>query len=234
MCGRYGLSRADSVPDRFEAHHRLDVQPELFEPRYNVAPTQDVVTVGYSKRVGARAVKAMRWGLVSSWALGDSRKPRPINITSESLLDRPAYRRLLAEKRCVIPADGFYEWQRRGSGRQPYSIELGAGQLFGFAGIWEACKTAGGWLVSCAILTVVPNQLVSQLHDRMPVILEPDDEELWLDQSVTDTAALVPLLRPLPAEAMRVYPVPPLVNDVRNEGPELRVPYTPMEQPALF
>lgn len=235
MCGRYGLSRADTVAERFEASHQLELNPDLWQPRFNIAPTQDVLTVGYSKRVGARAVKGMRWGLTQSWSADDRTKPRPINVKSETLLDRPTYRRLLEGKRCLIPADNFYEWQRRGgSAKQPYSIELKSGGLFGFAGIWDAVKTADGWLVSCAILTTSPNELVSQLHDRMPVILQPGDEDLWLDHSVTDPGPLVPLLLPFPEDAMRIYPVPALVNDVRKEGPELRVIQAPSEQPSLL
>ena len=166
----------------------------------------------------------MTWGLTSSWALNDRRKPRPINIQSETLLDRPAYRRLLSLKRCLIPADGFYEWRRDGKLRQPYNIGAADGGMFGFAGLWDACKVSDDWLVSCAILTTKPNALVAELHNRQPVILQPDQESLWLDPSVTDPGELMPILGPLSADAMTMYACSPLVNNVNNEGRELRAP----------
>ena len=201
----------------------VDAQTVLI-PRFNIAPTQDVLTVASSKRLGGRpGVKSMRWGLTAQWALTDRSKPRPINIKSEGILDRPAYRRLLALKRCLIVADGFYEWRKQpGQSKQPYWIGLRSGEMFGYAGLWDAVKDGDDWLVSCAILTTSPNPLVAQLHDRQPVILTQEQEALWLSPDATDPGELVPLLRPLPETVMDMYPVPTLVNDVKNEGPELR------------
>ncbi|HEX6512320.1 MAG TPA: SOS response-associated peptidase [Chloroflexota bacterium] len=223
MCGRFGLEQPEFSEVRFKAQPLPETQPLLIA-RYNIAPTQDVLTVACSKRLhGERALKSMRWGLTASWALGDPSKPKPINIKSEGILDRPQYRHLLSRKRCLIAADGFYEWRRMGGrAKQPYWISLRNGPLFAFAGIWDACKVGDEWLVSCAILTTTPNALVADLHDRMPVILQPEDEALWLDPELTDPGELLPLLQPLPKERMAIFPVSPLVNDVRNEGPELR------------
>ena len=153
----------------------------------------------------------------------DRSKPRPINIKSEGILDRPAYRRLLALKRCIIVGEGFYEWLKQpGQSNQPYWIGLRGGEMFGFAGLWDAVKDGDEWLVSCAILTTSPNPLVATLHNRQPVILTPEQEELWLSADTTDAGELLPLLTPLPETLMTMYPVPSLMNDVNNEGPELR------------
>ena len=193
-------------------------------PRFNIAPSQEVLAVAPSKRLdGRRGVKSMRWGLTAPWALTDRSKPRPINIKCEGILDRPAYRRLQALKRCLIVGDGFYEWRKQpGQSKQPYAIALRSGEMFGFAGLWDAVKDGDQWLVTCAILTTSPNPLVATLHDRQPVILTPEQEELWLSADATDADELMPLLTPLPEGLMEMYPVPPLVNDVKNEGPDLR------------
>ncbi|HLG72264.1 MAG TPA: SOS response-associated peptidase [Chloroflexota bacterium] len=224
MCGRFGLGTPEFSETRFGARALPELQPELLIPRFNIAPTQPVLTVVCSKRLdGARGLKGMTWGLTPLWAANDRSKPRPINIQSETLPDRPAYRRLLERKRCLIPSDGFYEWKRNGSARQPYHIGLADGAIFAFAGVWDAVKMGPEWLVSCAILTTRPNDLVSDLHNRQPVILRPQDEELWLSDCA-DARELTPLLEPLPAEEMTIYAVVPLVNNVANEGPELRQP----------
>ncbi len=224
MCGRYGLADPREVDDRFSAQQIPGLElSDLYVPRYNIAPTQDVLTVALSKRLaGGRAVKRFRWGLVAEWALKDRTKPRPINIKCESLLERPHFRRLLERKRCLIPADGFYEWQGTGKDKQPWSIGLASGELFAFAGVWDACRDEDGWLVSCAILTTRPNGVVAPIHDRMPIILRPELEELWLDPSVTEAEVLAECFVPLPEAVMDRYPVRALVNDVNNEGPELR------------
>jgi putative SOS response-associated peptidase YedK len=224
MCGRFGLEHPEWSESRFQARQLdPDIQP-LLTPRFNIAPTQPVITVACSKRLdGAPALKAMRWGLVSEWAKGDATKPRPFNLQSETLLDRAPYRRLLERKRCLIVGDGFYEWDKTGAGKQPWSFELAGRDLFAFAGLWDAVRQPNGWLVSCAILTTSPNPLVGRFHDRMPVILSRETEAVWLDDGAS-LAELRDCLVSYPAEAMQAYPVVPLVNDVRNEGPELRIP----------
>ncbi len=222
MCGRFGLSAPEFSETRFCAQPLPEVQPLLI-PRFNIAPSQDILTVALSKRLGgARALKTMRWGLTSDWAIEDRKKPRPINLKVESLLERPYFRRLLLERRCIIPADGFYEWEKLNGRKQAWNIGWQRGKLFGFAGVWDATKRDGGWLVSCAILTTTPNELVGRIHDRMPVILLPDHERAWLEAD-RDLPDLLPCLAACPAKHMELFPVPPLVNDVRNDGPELRV-----------
>lgn len=238
MCGRYGLEHPERSETRFAAQVLPDIHSEtVLIPRFNIAPSQDVLAVAPSKRLdGRRGLKSMRWGLTARWALADRSKPRPINIKSEGILDRPAYRRLLANKRCVIPADNFFEWsQRPGQPKQPYSIELQSGDMFGFAGLWDAVKDGDDWLVTCAILTTSPNALVATLHDRQPVILTPEQEALWLEPDVTEPGEFLSVLTPLSETLMTMYPVPTLVNNVKNEGPELRRRVAAeSQQPALL
>ncbi|MDE3076206.1 MAG: SOS response-associated peptidase [Chloroflexota bacterium] len=225
MCGRFGLVHPEWSETRFGAQMLPDIDAQtVLIPRFNIAPTQDVLTVAPSKRLGGRlGVKSMRWGLTAQWALTDRAKPRPINIKSEGILDRPAYRRLLSLKRCVIIGDGFFEWRKQpGRPKQPHWIGLRNSEMFGFAGLWDAVKDGDEWLVSCAILTTTPNSLVATLHDRQPVILMPEQEDLWLSADATDVGELLPVLAPLPETLMVMYPVSRLVNDVKNEGPELR------------
>jgi len=225
VCGRYGYESPEFTETRFQAQLLPDVPPEILVPRYNIAPTQPVLTVAPSKRLGGRrGIKSVVWGLTPGWALRDRSKPRSINIKTEGILDRPTYRHLLLHNRCAVPADGFYEWQHNnGKTGQPYSIALRGGEPFAFAGIWTATKDERDqWLVSCAILTTGPNELVAQLHDRQPVILTRDQEQTWLDADVTDAGELVPILSPLDPTAMELFPVSRLVNSVANEGPSLR------------
>jgi putative SOS response-associated peptidase YedK len=225
VCGRFGLEHPEWSETRFHAQMLPGIEPEtVLIPRFNIAPTQDVLAVASSKRLnGERGLKSMRWGLTAQWALQDRSKPRPINIKTEGILDRPVYRRLLGLKRCLIVAEGFYEWRKQpGQSKQPFWIGLRTGEMFGFAGLWDAVKDGDDWLVTCAILTTSPNPLVATLHDRQPVILTPEQEELWLSADATDASELLPLLSPLSESSMDMYPVPTLVNDVKNEGPDLR------------
>jgi putative SOS response-associated peptidase YedK len=225
VCGRYGYESPEFSETRFQAQLLPDVPPEILVPRYNIAPTQPVLTVAASKRLGGqRGIKSMVWGLTPNWALRDRSKPRSINIKAEGILDRPTYRHLLLHKRCAVLGDGFYEWQHlNGKTGQPYSIGLAGGEPFAFAGIWTATKDEQDeWLVSCAILTTGPNELVAQLHNRQPVILTPDQEQTWLDPDVTDAGELMPMLAPLDAAVMEMFAVPRLVNNVAHEGPALR------------
>lgn len=231
MCGRFGLAEPEFSETRFDAQPLPEVQPLLL-PRFNIAPSQEVLTVARSSRLdGARALKAMVWGLTAEWAVNDRKKPRPINLKAETLLDRPYYERLISKRRCLIPADGFYEWKR--GTKQPWNIGLRGGAMFAFAGVWDACKVANGWLVSCAILTTTPNDLLADIHDRMPVILTRAAEEVWLAEDAT-AADLLPCLTAHPAEAMERYPVVLLVGDVKHEGPELRQPAAAVSEQQTF
>ncbi|MGQ9607439.1 MAG: SOS response-associated peptidase [Thermogutta sp.] len=225
MCGRFTL-RTD--PKTAAEHFALAELP-LLEPRYNIAPGQPVdlirdVPAGAAShaaqlRQRRREWNRAHWGLVPQWAKTPSQAGW-INARAETAATRPAFRVALRYRRCLIPADGFYEWKRLERRKQPYFIRFRDDRLFAFAGIWESRDSEDGsqW-ESCAILTTAPNALMSQIHDRMPVILRPQDYADWLDLDIQDPAALRPLLRPYPAEEMEAFPVGGYVNAPVHEGP---------------
>ncbi len=155
----------------------------------------------------------MRWGLIPSWAKDMSGGAMMINARSETAATKPAFRDPLTSRRCLIPADGFYEWQRTGNAKQPYCFEVNDGELFAFAGLWDGWKDpSGGWVKTCSILTTTANAVTSAVHDRMPVILDPDGYELWLDPGMQNVGAISELLKPYDASRMRTYPVSTRVN----------------------
>jgi len=163
----------------------------------------------------------MRWGLIPSWSKDMSGAAMMINARSETAATKPAFRDPLTSRRCIVPADGFYEWQRRGKAKQPYCFEVNDDELFTFAGLWERWKDPNGhWIKSCTILTTTPNAVTSSVHDRMPVILNPDDYDLWLDPGFTDVAAVSEMLRPFDAWLMRSYPVSTRINHAANDDDE--------------
>ena len=186
-------------------------------PRYNIAPTQPVAVIRQNSKEPVRELSLMRWGLIPSWAK-DSSTARMINARSETASTKPAFRDALKSRRCLIPADAFYEWMRTGKAKQPYCFEVNEGELFAFAGIWDRWKDAGGkWLETCSILTTTPNAVTSAVHDRMPVILDRDGYDLWLDPGMRDVGAVSDLLKPCDARLMRGYPVSSRVNSVVND-----------------
>jgi putative SOS response-associated peptidase YedK len=165
----------------------------------------------------------LRWGLIPPWATDAAVGARMINARAESVADKPAYRRPFREKRCLIPSDGFYEWQHRGARKQPFFIRLKEQPkgLFAMAGLWESWQSAAGDRVeSFTIVTTAANEVVRPVHDRMPLILDPKQYDAWLDPAVKDPAALQPLLQPFPAERLVAVPVGTLVNDPQNDGPQ--------------
>jgi putative SOS response-associated peptidase YedK len=163
----------------------------------------------------------MRWGLIPSWAKDSSVAAGMINARAETAGTKPAFRDALKSRRCIIPADGFYEWMRTGKTKQPYCFEVNEGELFVFAGIWDRWKDpSGNWVKTCSILTTTPNAVTSVVHDRMPVILDPDGYELWLDPGMTNVAAASELLKPFDARLMRCYPVSTRINHVVNDDEE--------------
>jgi putative SOS response-associated peptidase YedK len=199
----------------------LTAPPELF-PRYNVAPTQPVLAV----RAGAASREAalLRWGLIAPWAR--DAKVAPINARAETAADKPTFRHALRKRRCLVPASGFYEWavvagEKR---KQPYCFRPPDGRPWAFAGLWERWEGPEGPVESCAILTTGANEPVRPVHDRMPVILPAQHWPTWLDTALQDAAAVAPLLRPYPADAMRAYPVGPLVSNPHNDSPECLTP----------
>ncbi len=167
----------------------------------------------------------MRWGLIPSWAKDPSIGFRAINARSETVTTTPSFREPFKSQRCLIPADGFYEWKREGKARQPFCFEVNDGELFAFAGLWDRWKEPGGnWIKTCTILTTTPNAVTSAVHDRMPVILHPDHYDLWLDPGMTNTAEAAEMLKPYDARAMRCYPVSSRVNQVANDDEACSAP----------
>ena len=163
----------------------------------------------------------MRWGLIPYWAKDPSIGARTINARAETVAARPAFRESLERRRCLIPADGFYEWKRSRRAKQPFCFQVGDGEMFAFAGLWDRWRSPDGTLIeSCTILTTTPNRLLGDIHDRMPVILSPDDYDLWLDPGMTNTASAVDLLKPYDAALMTAYPVSARVNAVANDDAE--------------
>src|SRR5580698_823796 len=177
MCGRYRLSRRKQLVEEY-----FDAIPgeEEWAPRYNIAPTQPVPVIRQNPKEPCREMSLVRWGLIPSWAKDSSGAARMINARSEMAATKPAFRDALRLRRCLIPAHGFYEWQKTGKAKQPYCFEVNGGELFALAGIWERWKDPSGqWVRSCSILTTTPNAVTSSVHDRMPVILDPDSYDLW-------------------------------------------------------
>jgi putative SOS response-associated peptidase YedK len=231
MCGRYRLSRRKQLVEEYFG--AVSDEPE-WEPRYNIAPTQPVVVIRQHPAEPIRTLSLIRWGLVPSWASDPSVGARMINARSETASLKPGFRDALKLRRCLIPADGFYEWKRTGNARQPYCFEVNEGKLFAFAGIWEAWSNAAGSVMeTCSILTTTPNAVTSAVHDRMPVILDRDNYDLWLDPGMKDARTASELLKPYETQAMRSYPVSMRVNAVANDDEACSAPVD-VVQSSLF
>jgi len=181
--------------------------------------------MGNSEQHGGRELSLVRWGLIPSWAKDPSVAAKMINARSETAATKQAFRDALKSRRCLIPADGFYEWLRTGKAKQPYCFEVNEGELFAFAGIWDRWRDPSGNAVdTCSILTTTPNAMTAQVHDRMPVILDPDSYDLWLDPGMRDVAAASDLLKPHDARLMRCYPVSTRINHVGNDDEACSAP----------
>ena len=218
MCGRFTLrSRAESLA----RHFSCEIEGEL-APRYNIAPTQMVSVVRRQIEDVKARLAMLRWGLVPSWAKDLSIGNRMINARAESVADKPAFRAAFRRRRCLIPADGYFEWLKRGKKKQPYYFRMRDESPLAFAGLWETWRgdTAQAVIESCTIITTEANELARPIHDRMPVILEPDQYELWLDPQEQDPEVLRPLLRTFPSDALAVDPVSTHVNSPRNDDPK--------------
>ena len=215
MCGRFTLtSNLDDLQGRF-GFEALDLD---YRPGYNIAPTQQVLTVTND---GKRRAELMRWGLVPFWAKDVKVGYRMINAVGETVATKPAFRAAFRKRRCLVLADGFFEWRKDGKEKIPTYIFLKSKEPFAFAGLWETLKTPeGGQLRSCTILTTKPNQFMAPIHDRMPVILSEETEALWLDPVTEDPDVLTPLLIPSPNELMASHTVSSLVNSPKNSAPE--------------
>lgn len=218
MCGRYRLSRRKQI---IEEYFHTTPWDDDWEPRYNIAPTQPVPVIRQHPKEPIRQISSMGWGLVPHWAKDSAGAARTINARSETAAEKPAFRDPLKFRRCLIPADGFYEWARRNGSKQPYCFDVNDGELFAFAGLWDGWKDANGnWIKTCSILTTTPNAVTSAVHDRMPVILDPDAYDLWLDPGMQDAARISELLKPYDAHLMRSYPVSTRINHVAHDDEE--------------
>jgi putative SOS response-associated peptidase YedK len=227
MCGRYRVSRRKQLVEEY--FDTADWQDE-WSPRYNIAPTQPVPVIRQNPREPVRELSLLRWGLIPSWAKDSSVAARMINARSETAATKLAFRDPLKLRRCLIPADAFYEWARTAKTKQPYCFEVNDGRLFAFAGIWDTWKDRSGNMVeTCSILTTTPNAVTAAVHDRMPVILDADSYDLWLDLGVQDVAAASEMLKPYDARLMRCYPVSTRINSVGNDDPECCAPVEPAQ-----
>ena len=233
MCGRYRLSRRKQL---VEEYFDCGSEEPDWMPRYNIAPTQPIPVIRQHPKEPIRQLSLMRWGLIPSWAKDSSAAASMINARAETAATKPAFRDALKSRRCLIPADGFYEWMRTGKTKQPYCFEVNEGKLLALAGLWEGWKDPSGqWVKSCSILTTTPNAVTSAVHDRMPVILDPDAYDLWLDPGMQNVAAISELLKPYDARSMRCYPVSTRVNSVSNDDLECSRPVELVEaQDRLF
>jgi putative SOS response-associated peptidase YedK len=215
MCGRFTLRTPASV---LIEEFQLAGCPQL-QARFNIAPTQLVAAVRVSPDAGERQLAMLRWGLVPSWAKDPSLGNRMINARAETVAEKPSFRPAFKQRRCLVVADGYYEWKKVGSKKQPYYFRVRQRDVFAFAGLWEVWR--GGEdtddLESCTVITTDANELARSVHDRMPVILDPEDYDLWLDPHAQDRERIEPLLRPYDASQMTADPVSTYVNSVRHD-----------------
>jgi putative SOS response-associated peptidase YedK len=216
MCGRYRLGRGrEAFKKYFGTAEREDFE---WSPRFNIAPTQSVPVIRQDASEPKRLLSTMRWGLIPRWSADTSLGAKLINARSETVAEKPSFLACLRERRCLVPADGFYEWKRNARDRQPYAFTLADESVFAFAGIWDRWRSANGETIeSYSILTTTPNAVTSDVHDRMPVMLPREHYDLWLDPGFKDVASLTDLLRPYNADEMKKYPVSTRVNDVNND-----------------
>ncbi len=228
MCGRYSITTpVEAMRSLFE----FEALPNL-PPRYNVAPTQEVPIVRRAEAGGRRELALARWGLVPAWAKDASMAARLINARAETVADKPSFRAAFAQRRCLVPADGFYEWQKRDGAKQPYRIARADGQAFAFAGLWERWARGGETLESCTIITTEANARLAPIHSRMPVILRREDYEPWLATPAKESRRLLPLLAPRDDEALTAYAVSTRVNNVTNDDAAVIEPLA--GQPAMI
>ena len=218
MCGRYTLrTPVDSLVEAFDV---VDY-PSSLSPNYNVAPTQEVAAVVEEDE--KRKLELFQWGLIPSWAKDPGIGNKMINARAETVSEKPSFRIAFKRRRCLILADGFYEWQKTDDGKQPYHIKMQDGSPFAFAGLWETWRDEEE-IRSCTIITTNANDLMSEIHHRMPVILHPEDYGLWLDPDFDEKEPLTTLLKPYPAGAMEAYTVSRRVNKPSNNEPSVLEP----------
>ncbi|MEN8265300.1 MAG: SOS response-associated peptidase [Nitrospirota bacterium] len=214
MCGRFSLP----TPEELTAHFNLKKTPKL-EPRYNIAPSQDIAVLRLTPHTSGRELALLRWGLVPFWAKDQKISYKMINARAESVAGKPAFRAAFRHRRCLIPASGFFEWSHKIKTKQPHYIRLKDSNIFAFAGLWEYWAGDNGETVnSCTIITTEANKTVGNIHDRMPAIIEPELYDRWLAPG-TEEKNLLSLLTPFPDTKMLAYPVGIEVNNPRNDTP---------------
>lgn len=222
MCGRYSLT---SNSARIEERFVCNASTPPYSSHYNIAPTQPVLALINNEDNATRRAGFLRWGLIPSWAEDPSIGNKMINARSETLAQKPSFKRALRKRRCLIVADGYYEWKKDTEAKIPMHIGLQSREPFAFAGLWEKwVAESGATIHSCTIITTTPNSLMKPIHQRMPVILRREAESVWLDRTIEDPAFLLPLLTPYPAEKMNAYAVSTFVNSPRNNSPECLKP----------
>ena len=216
MCGRYTLiADLGDLAQRFE----FDGSYFSYDPGYNIAPTESVLTV---RNMEGREAAFMKWGLIPFWAKDPKIGARMINARAETVAEKPAFRKALKKRRCLVLADGYYEWQKTPVGKRPFRIVMRSGEPFALAGLWETWKEPQGNVVpSCTIITTAANDFLAPIHNRMPVILPRDKEKMWLDRDPDHAADLTDILTPYSDEGMDAYEVSTMVNYARNDGPEV-------------
>jgi putative SOS response-associated peptidase YedK len=220
MCGRFTLGATAAT---LAAHFDLANVP-IWTPRYNIAPTQEVLVVLQPSLQANREARLHHWGLIPPWAKAPSIGNRLINARAETVASKPAFRRAFRDRRCLVLADGFYEWQRQNGRKQPYHIRRRDGRPFAFAGLWEHWEGEETAMDSCTLLTTTPNEVMRPLHDRMPVILPVGEYDQWLDCRVQDVEPLQAILRPYPGEDLIAYRVSLRVNNPAHDSPECVTP----------
>ena len=226
MCGRFTLSATGDVVA--EMFHLTD--PPDLAARYNIAPSQEVAALRATPERPEPHIGMLRWGLIPFWAKDPAIGSRMINARSETAAEKPSFRAAFRRRRCLVIADGFYEWKKEGKRKQPYCIRMTDGSPFAFAGLWEHWEQPDGRAIeSCTLLTTSPNELLRPIHDRMPVILDSRDYAAWLDPEEQKPNALAPLLVPYPPDAMTAFPVSTRVNSPSHDAADLVNPLDPRE-----
>jgi putative SOS response-associated peptidase YedK len=227
MCGRFVRT---SSPERLQTVFEIQKIAADLQPSFNVAPTQKILSVVQEED---RTLTALRWGLIPSWADDPAIGNRMINARSEGVMEKPSFRSAFRRRRCLIPADGFYEWLKQGGEKIPFYFHLKENKPLAFAGLWETNDKSGETLTTCTILTTEANEVMAPIHDRMPVILPAEEYDHWLDPEA-EPEELMTLLRPYEDDDLTAYPVSKKVNSPRNDGPELLVPDETVNTPSLL
>ncbi|MFP4369654.1 MAG: SOS response-associated peptidase [Candidatus Kapaibacterium sp.] len=215
MCGRFAMTA--TTEDIENLLPELGPDAEI-EARYNIAPTQNIAAILGD---GSGKIRKLRWGLVPFWADDPSIGNRMINARGETLNEKPSFKKLIKSRRCLIIATGFYEWKKSGKEKIPYYIKMKDGKPFTFAGLWDVWNKGEEPLTTATIITTVPNEMISDIHNRMPAIIMPEHRELWLSTETVSIEMLLAAIGPYPADEMEAYPVSKAVNNPRNDYPEL-------------